>query len=155
MCFFPPTQWFHGLNPWAKELSTNTCDVGLTSTRAKKLPPLETIKKAQPTWVPMIFFSGKNPTKGRFGGFWGSSNKNEGSSNAPGFPPEIQQNRDHLPSNFQPLHFPRKNFREGGKEQLGLFSSQIPKIDPESRSGWIWWPGDGSHFYPGFKGFVS
>ena len=71
MCFFPPTQWFHGLNPWAKELSTNTCDVGLTSTRDPKLPPLETIQ-AQPTWVPWIFFWGKKSQRkeGFLGGFF-------------------------------------------------------------------------------------
>ena len=63
ICFFPPTQWFHGLNPWAKELSTNTCDVGLTSTRDPKLPPLETIQ-AQPTWVAHgFFFWEKNPNE--------------------------------------------------------------------------------------------
>ena len=121
--FFPQTHWFHGLNLWAKELSTNTCDVGLTSTRDPKLPPLETIKPSPHGW-PMDFFLGKkSPTKGRIWGIFLGIIQQNRYHLAPGFPPEIQQNRDHLPT----PPFSQEKF-QGGRYAAWDLSSQAKSI---------------------------
>lgn len=122
MCFFPPTRWFHGLNPWAKELSTNTCDVGLTSTRDPKLPPWNYPSPAH--MGAMDFFWGKKiPTKGRIWGIFLGIIQQNRDHLAPGFPPEIQQNRDHLPT----PPFSQEKF-QGGRYAAWDLSSQAKSI---------------------------
>ena len=120
MCFFLQLSGFMVSTLGAKELSTNTCDVGLTST-LQKLPPWN-LSDAQPTWVPWSFFDEKSNERKDLGDFF------SGSSNKRGI--------IFLPT-FQPLHSSQRKISGRAVCSLGPKVFQA-KIHPESRSGWGW-----------------